>query len=232
MTPSILKTQIAVFIRQEKAEALRDYLASLRNADFRLAGQILADKQLWDHLPEDTEDTENTEDTMFWHFAAVLVAANNRAYLGTMLKAATATKSLMPTVEFATTCTTDIDKKKVLEALLPTQKTPSDVNAMLQMFGFDSAAATENILFKIGTSVCYFVLFNLLKQYEDRHDYLRRICIELIRKGDKYSFNLACIIKEYFGLAELPGTFSLSLQPYELSRLDANYDTFLSIIRK
>lgn len=226
MTPSILKTQIAVFIRQEKAESLRDYLASLRNADFRLAGQILADRQLWEHLPEATANT------MFWHFAAVLVAANNRAYLGTMLKAATATKSLMPTVEFATTCTTDIDKKKVLEALLPTQKTPSDVNAMLQMFGFDSAAATENILFKIGTPACYFVLFNLLKQYEDRHDYLRRICIELIRKGDKYSFNLACIIKEYFGLAELPGTFSLSLQPYELSRLDANYDTFLSIIRK
>lgn len=226
MTPSILKTQIAVFIRQEKAESLRDYLASLRNADFRLAGQILADRQLWEHLPEATANT------MFWQFAAVLVAANNRAYLGTMLKAATATKSLMPTVEFATTCTTDIDKKKVLEALLPTQKTPSDVNAMLQMFGFDSAAATENILFKIGTPVCYFVLFNLLKQYEDRHDYLRRICIELIRKGDKYSFNLACIIKEYFGLAELPGTFSLSLQPYELSRLDANYDTFLSIIRK
>lgn len=226
MTPSILKTQIAVFIRQEKAESLRDYLASLRNADFRLAGQILADRQLWEHLPEATANT------MFWHFAAVLVAANNRAYLGTMLKAATATKSLMPTVEFATTCTTDIDKKKVLEALLPTQKPPSDVNAMLQMFGFDSAAATENILFKIGTPVCYFVLFNLLKQYEDRHDYLRRICIELIRKGDKYSFNLACIIKEYFGLAELPGTFSLSLQPYELSRLDANYDTFLSIIRK
>lgn len=226
MTPSILKTQIAVFIRQEKAESLRDYLASLRNADFRLAGQILADRQLWEHLPEATANT------MFWHFAAVLVAANNRAYLGTMLKAATATKSLMPTVEFATTCTTDIDKKKVLEALLPTQNTPSDVNAMLQMFGFDSAAATENILFKIGTPVCYFILFNLLKQYEDRHDYLRRICIELIRKGDKYSFNLACIIKEYFGLAELPGTFSLSLQPYELSRLDANYDTFLSIIRK
>lgn len=226
MTPSILKTQIAVFIRQEKAESLRDYLASLRNADFRLAGQILADRQLWEHLPEATANT------MFWHFAAVLVAANNRAYLGTMLKAVTATKSLMPTVEFATTCTTDIDKKKVLEALLPTQKTPSDVNAMLQMFGFDSAAATENILFKIGTPVCYFILFNLLKQYEDRHDYLRRICIELIRKGDKYSFNLACIIKEYFGLAELPGTFSLSLQPYELSRLDANYDTFLSIIRK
>ena len=226
MTPSILKTQIAVFIRQEKAESLRDYLASLRNADFRLAGQILADRQLWEHLPEATANT------MFWHYAAVLVAANNRAYLGTMLKAATATKSLMPTVEFAATCTTDIDKKKVLEALLPTQKTPSDVNAMLQMFGFDSAAATENILFKIGTPVCYFVLFNLLKQYEDRHDYLRRICIELIRKCDKYSFNLACIIKEYFGLAELPGTFSLSLQPYELSRLDANYDTFLSIIRK
>lgn len=226
MTPSILKAQIALYVRQGKSEALRDYLASLRNADFRLAGQILAEKQLWEHLPE------TNADTMFWHFSAVLVAANNRAYLGTMLKAAIANQNTTPTLEFSTTCTTDIDKKKVLEALLPIQKTPAEVNVMLQMFSFDSPAATENLLFKIGTPVCYFVLFNLLKQYEDRHDYLRRICIELIRKGDKYSFNLACIIKEYFGLAELPSTFSLSLQPYELSRLDANYDTFLSIIRK
>lgn len=225
MTPSILKAQIALYVRQGKAEALRDYLASLRNADFRLAGQILAENLLWDHLSTDNRSVS------FWHFAAVLVAENNRAFLGTMLKAALATKEFTPTREFANVCITDIDKKKVLEALMPVQKTPNDVNAMLQMFSIDNATVAENILFRIGTPACYFVLFNLLKQYEDRHDYLRRYGIELIRKGDKYSFNLACIIKEYFGLAELPGTFSLSLQPYELSRLDVSYDTFLTIIR-
>lgn len=218
MTPSVLKTQLLVFIRAGKAEALRDYLLSLRNADFRLAGTVLADKTLW-------------SDADFWTFAAVLVSVDSRAFLGTMLKAATALRFNTPTPAFAAACTTAIDCRKVLEALLPTAVSPTEVNTLTQMF--DNEELThETILFKVGTAPAYFVLFNLLKQHEDDAAYLRRFGIELIRKGDKRSFNLACIIKEYFALPELPGTFSLSLQPYELSRLDTSYDTFLTIINR
>lgn len=225
MTPSVLKAQLAVFIRGGKSEALRDYLLTLRTADFRLAGTVLADKTLWEML--------NTESAVadFWTFAAVLVAADSRAFLGTMLKAAIALRLNAPTPAFAVACTTAIDCRKVLEALVPTAATPMEVNALLQAFASEESV-NEAVLFKVGTAPAYFVLFNLLKQHEDDAPYLRRFGIELIRKGDKRSFNLACIIKEYFGLPELPGTFSLSLQPYELSRLDTSYDTFLTIINR
>lgn len=218
MTNSVLKTQLLVFIRAGKAEAMRDYLLSLRNADFRLAGTVLTDKTLW-------------TDADFWTFAATLVATNSRAFLGTMLKAAAALGLTAPTKAFADACTTTIDCRKALESLLPHAVTPVEVNDLLQMFRLDDHLY-EAILFVVGTAPAYFVLFNLLKQHEDDVPYLRRFGVELIRKGDKRSFNLACIIKEYFDLPELPGTFSLSLQPYELSRLDTSYDTFLTIINR
>lgn len=235
MTPSVLKAQLAVFIRAGKAEALRDYLLSLRNADFRLAGAVLTEKTLWDVARTEGDDSD------FWTFAAVLVTANSRAFLGTMLKAAMALGLTTPSAAFAKACTTAVDCRKVLEALLPLAANPADVNALMLQFREDenigdksghSVPLTETLLFRVGTPPAYFVLFNLLKQHEDDAAYLRRFGVELIRKGDKRSFNLACIIKEYFALPELPGTFSLSLQPYELSRLDTNYDSFLSILNK
>lgn len=219
MTPSVLKSQLLVFIRAGKAEALRDYLLTLRNADFRLAGVVLAEKTLW-------------ADSDFWPFAATLVAANSRAFLGTMLKAAAALGLSLPTAEFAAVCTTDLDCKKVLEALLPAARRPDDVLALLRLFPAAPPAVSEGALFRCGTPAAYFALFNLLKHHEDQPEYLRRYGVELIRKGDKASFNLACIIQEYFALPPLPGTFSLSLPPYELSRLDTSYDSFKSILQR
>lgn len=218
MTPSVLKTQLSVFIQTGRPEALRDYLQTLRTADFRLAGTVLAEKSLWTVAD-------------FWAFAATLVAANSRAFLGTMLKAAVAQGLTMPTEAFAEACTTAIDRRKALEALLPLAAEASELNALLALFPVEDAAR-EAVLFKVGTAPAYFALFNLLKHHEDRPEYLRRFGIELIRKGDKASFNLACIIKEYFALPELPGTFSLSLPPYELSRLDTSYDSFKSILQR
>lgn len=235
MTQSVLKDQLAVFIRAGKAEALRDYLLALRNADFRLAGAVLTEKTLWEVARTEQADTD------FWTFAAVLVTANSRAFLGTMLKAAVTLGLTTPSAAFAQACTTDIDCRKVLEALLPLATSPEDINALMLQFRTEEnrgnkpgnpVTLTETLLFKIGTPPAYFVLFNLLKQHEDDAAYLRRFGVELIRKGDKRSFNLACIIKEYFALAELPGTFSLSLKPYELSRLDTSYTTFLTILNK
>ena len=46
------------------------------------------------------------------------------------------------------------------------------------------------------------------------------------------SFNLACIVHHYFGLNDLPGTFSLRLENYELSRLDGNYEQFCKILAR
>lgn len=220
MTQSFYITQLGNYIRQGKAQEMCDYLSTLRATSLRTASQALGSGDLW----------RNAAD--FWHFASVLVSADNRAYLGTMLKAATASGHLVPTAEFAKACTTEIDRKKVLEALLPFCKGPEEASSLLHFFPLENATATELLLFRTGTSTAYFLLFNRLKAYEDNPQLLRRYGVELIRKGDKRSFNLACIVKEYFALPDLPGTFSLSLQPYELSRLDKSYEAFVNILIK
>lgn len=220
MTPSSYRPQLAVLIRQGKIAELREFLASLRNANFRAASLVLAEGELWQGVAN------------FWDFAATLVQANNKAYLGTMLKAAVASRNYLPTNAFAEVCLTDIDRKKVLEGLLHYASSPAEASNLLRLFPIEPTSIVESILFRVGSSVCYFALFNLLKQHDDSPAYLRRFGVELIRKGDKRSFNLACIIKEYFGLPELPGTFSLSLQPYELSRLDTSFETFQTIVNK
>ena len=86
------------------------------------------------------------------------------------------------------------------------------------------------VLLKASTTASYFLLFKQLKEMDAEPAYLRRIAVELIRKGDKCSFNFAAILQRYFDLGNLPGTFSLQMPPYELSRLDQSFDHFLKIL--
>ena len=39
-------------------------------------------------------------------------------------------------------------------------------------------------------------------------------------------------MRAYFGIEKLNGQFSLTLQPYELSRLESGYDGFVKIMNK
>ncbi len=219
--------KISGFIQAGKAEELRDYLAALRNADFRVAGRLLGEKAMWAEVSE----------SEFWRMASVLVVANNRAYLGTMLKACQVLKCSCQVPEFAvfaSACITDIDKKKALEVLLPMQTTPNEVARMLSLFGLNEVAQNvrANLLFHTGTAPAYFLLFKELQQYEDQPAFLRRYAVELIRKGDKLSFNLASILQQFFALEALPGSFSLSIPTYELSRLTDAYDSFKKILTR
>ena len=72
----------------------------------------------------------------------------------------------------------------------------------------------------------YFLLFNSLHFIEHDTDRLIRIASYLIRLGDTLSFNLASLMKAYFGLVQVKGTFSLALEPYELSRIASSYGVF------
>ena len=125
-----------------------------------------------------------------------------------------------------------IDRRKMLEAFLPLMQTPECIeHLMSSLFRVeDSDYSRVMVLFKAGTSAGYFLLFAHLKQMDADNAYLRRLAVELIRKGDKASFNLAAILQQYFDLGPLPGTFSLQTPPYELSRLDQSYDNFLKIL--
>lgn len=224
-----LRSRLAAFIVARSAEELRDHLRSLRNAEHRAASVILAEASTWKELTE----------AEFWQFFLVLTKDNAKAYLGTLLKAVVALNRRAPMqfdheclTEFAERVASDIDRRKTLDALLPLLSSTTEIERLLALF--DLRSSEERIragfLFRAGTPSSYFLLFRILQRWEDEPQTLRRFAIELIRRGDKTSFNMACIVREYFNLDALPGTFSLNLPPYELSRLDTHFEAFSKIL--
>lgn len=223
------RARLATFLDSGGAEALRDYLKTLRNTEFRAAGAVLGEGSFWKEASE----------AEFWRFFLVLATDNAKAYVGTMLKAAVTRHRRQPLTcvgddfeTFATKTASAIDRRKSLDALLPLFEEPGQVERLTTLFRMngESERAQAGVLFRAGTPAAYFKLFLLLRKWEGDAATLRRFAVELIRKGDKTSFNLACMIREYFHLDDVPGTFSLQLPAYELSRLDARYETFRKIL--
>ena len=60
---------------------------------------------------------------------------------------------------------------------------------------------------------------------------LIRTCHFLMKRGDGLSFSMASLLRLSFGFEEVRGTFSLSLEPYQLARIEQNYEAFLQTIK-
>ena len=86
-------------------------------------------------------------------------------------------------------------------------------------------------LLPVSTMPARFLLFNSLHFIDHDQPQLVRIATFLVKQGDGLSFNLASLMKTYFGLPRPLGTFSLSLQPYELARIAGSYDVFFRVMK-
>lgn len=220
--PALLQKLNALAVVDD-AEGLKDYLLSLSASTFRTAGCMLANEVLPTHYIN------------FWHLFSVIVPAHPKAFLGTFLKVAvTLYKSgkIELDEEFLTAYSlicSHIDRAKLLQALLPCLKTEREVSFLFDNF-CDNEEFGYALLIKSGSLPCYYTLFNALKCSEEH--YIKQCAAMLIKKGDSRSFNLASILKQYFGLTDINGQFSLRIQDYELSRLDQGYDYFVKMMNK
>ena len=223
-----LRQRMLPFVAARNAVALRDMLLSLRTAEFRAAGQVLAEGELWLAL----------SDGEFWEFFVTLTAAHPRAFLGTMIKAATARHRRQPLdflhprlSQFAQTQATDIDRRKMLEAFLPLFDQPEAANQFLLLMGWqeETPSARASQLLRHATPVSYYLLFNTLREMEENKALIHRFAVELIRRGAANDYKMACFLRDYFSLDALPGTFALQMPPYTLSRLE-NYEGFLKML--
>lgn len=143
----------------------------------------------------------------FWTLLLEVVPTNSRAYLGTLLKVAA---------------------PMLRQGLLPlpderlgrfcAQGTPVDVAKVL------------DFLMDYPTSATYYEIFCQLKHYADNRQLLYRYCQSMLREGSDLSYNMASIMGLYFDL-QLPASFALRLEPYQLSRLDGGYDNFKKLIK-
>lgn len=220
---SVVHQNLQRLICNEDTTALFAYLDSLSNSLFRTAGYILGERILVE-----------VESSLFWRLFIRLVQHNSKAFLVTCLK------SLVCRLRENTVSVQDdglevlcdflsqneIDTQKTLFTLLPEMTTVNHVKLLFRLLKISDQASWIPFLIRTKTIYAYFVLFSSLRFIEHDHDRLVRIAYYLIKNGDSMSFNLASLIKTYFGLDEIKGTFSLNLKPYELARIETSFDAF------
>ncbi len=217
----ILRQRLLQPLQAGDIKGLQDILANLKSMDFKTAGFLLAEELL-----------PTINETLFWECFTTIVPTNPKAYLGTFLKGAVALHrqgTLTLTHEalsvYSQSGISTIDCRKVLEALLPLAKKHEEITFLLQHFTAD-VQQRITLLLRITTLPAAYALFQEMKTMEEDASLLRSTCLALMKRGDARAFRLASLCVSYFGLEELPGTFSLTLQPTELSRLDQSYETF------
>lgn len=212
--------RVGPFVASGDYNALLNILGTFSHSQFRTAVYMLGEK----YAMELSVDA-------FWRLFAVLLQKDSKVFLMVMLK------SLAQRMErgdvsiwddgFTNLCRmmNRIDQQKTLSFLLPSR---SDNNQVCHLFHCFSMETHEWIpyLIRVNTLPCAFVLFSSLRYVEHDRDFLLRIACYLMKRGDGLSFNLASLIKAYFGLEELKGTFSLQLKPFELARLETSYKAF------
>lgn len=220
----ILRQRLLRIVRQKDAEAFLEALASLSVSDFRSASSMMREGILGELEAED-----------FWTFFHTIVPTNPRAYLGTFLKAA-ATKYAygefpLSAKHIARFCTwaSDIDKRKFAQAFLPIIKSPEEICVLMDGLALPSQAHIS-LLLPVATPQAAYALFQHLRRIEGESQTLRSVCIALMRRGDGQAFALASMLKSYFGIEDLPGTFSLHLEPFHFSGFSDNYETFRKLI--
>lgn len=221
-----LHQRLHPYIGRRDYDGLVGVLSTLSNSQFRTAGYMIGERY--------ATEIDNGD---FWALFARLHLWDAKAFLVTMLKSLcqriSSHRSDIRDEGFASLCANmnEIDRQKTLRLLLPVMPDHLLVVALFKAVGFDDRRTWLPFLINAVTLPCYYVLFNSLRFVEDDRAYLVRLAVYLIRKGDSLSFSMASLIREYFGLDEVKGTFSLRLRPYQLSHIETSYESFLDIMR-
>ncbi len=226
---NVVEERLTVLASQESLDELGSYLLAMTNSGFRAASTLLAEKV----LPKFKGES-------FWRVFSYLSLLNPKAFLGTCLKAATSAyvagevrlegENLESYSAHLVSHEMNIDRDKFLRASLLLLKEEAEVLRMWKMFAVDSPQKRIEYLVHCNTIVSYHQIFKECKRIQDNHDFLRKLCYALIKKGDTLSFNLASIVRSYFDVNDVGALFSLNLEPYKLSYLDKSFDNFKKVI--
>lgn len=239
MYDSVISQMLATYATRHDWEGMLNYLHQLSNARFRSAGISLANDVLRKLSADD-----------FWQCFLCIVSDNTKAHLMTFLKAAVQNyrefrltfnhPALLTFARQTSEKALVIDERKTLQTLIPIVRTPEEVQQLIEAFSVDTdhpEGVLDNYqqrityyLIAAETMPAYYVLFLMLRQGDDHRETLISVCRQLLARHSRLAFNLVSIMKNYFDLSEVPGTFSLRISPFELSRLDSGYQTFCNIM--
>ena len=120
---------------------------------------------------------------------------------------------------------------KIVRMALPMLVSAQQIEALFQFAGFHDERECVAVLIKESTPYAYYVLFNVLRRAADNRQLLVAACQAIMRKNDDMSFNMASLLRSYFDLNEIKSTFSLQIEPYELSYIEQSYDNFMHVLK-
>ena len=219
--------QLQVIVGEQKWADLPPYLSTLTNAQFRTAGYLLGE-----HFAPGLSETD------FWTLTQTLVETDSRAFLVTMLKTM-AQRLSQGTLHlhdegalrlFWLMKGQPVDVTKTLQKLLPELTKPEDIEFLLMQLGVEEGRPQVAALLRVTTQAAGYVLCRKLRYVEHERDYLVRVATFLVKRGDGLGFNMASFLRAYYGLEEVKGTFSLTLQPYQLARIESSFEVFCQVM--
>jgi hypothetical protein len=228
---SVISRQLMHYAEVRDWDGMLNYLHGLTHSQFRSAGVSLEHEV----LPCLTHDD-------FWTCFHAIVPAASKAFLMTFLKAAVRNyrdgrlNTEHPALRmFGTLVSSEerlVDEKKFLQTWLPVLHSVEEVKSLLDCFLVEEPQRVIAYLVPVATPPCYYVLFQLLRKLDNSPVLLSGVCMKLMREGSGIAFNLVSILKCYFDLPQVRGSFSLKLDAYELSRMDASYEAFRDILTR
>lgn len=226
----IINTKLQAFAKASQWLEMLDYLRGLSNSGFRVASYLLAERVLPD-----------LDHQRFWDCFKVVVTTSPKAFLVTFLKAAVTgyKKEILAFsgdefLSFAHQSQekeTSVDRQKTLLLILSEMRTYQEVEEVLEAFcGTHSNLKMHYLVSSQESKPCYFAMFRLMRMDDLDHDEITKYLRQILRRSTTMAFNFVSIMRQYFDIKVLNGQFSLSLQPYELSRLENNYEIFVSVL--
>lgn len=222
----IVNRNLQVLANEGDWQKMASYLDGLTNSAFRAASDILAESILPQLAAED-----------YWECFNVIALSNTKAYLMTFMKAAVV-KYIAGTLDFGDrrfvgfaqstrgkeTC---LDRQKTLKKLLPVLATYTQIEDMLDAFcESDIDMKLKYLIQSDETKAGYYAMFKLLRMLDSTADVTKNYLLHILRRSTPMAFNFVSMMRDYFGIESLNAQYSLRLQPYELSRLETNYDEF------
>jgi hypothetical protein len=207
-------------------ESLTQMLESLSNMELRRMERVMREEVLG-----------GLENDLFWETLLYLIIFKRAAFISGVTAVTHLAKD--ETLDFDLESvrrlyeylkeTNEESLVKMCNMMMPELMTEAQVMGMFEALHVENEVTRLSVLLKAEHDLSYYLIFKTLKMIEDKV-IARKCCAALMKRQDDRAFNAVCLIKAYFGLDELPARFSLTIEQYELSHIDRDYNTFCHVL--
>ena len=219
-----LKEQIEIVVSRKDWVRLEQTLRRMSNAEFRRVQPVVRNEIL-PHL--------TNED--FWEAFSHFLAFRPQAFLSCIhcISGLAENGTLNLNNPHVTAIGNQLDERQRQKLVgmaltyLPTEQT---VRQLFEAMHIDSIDTRLSLLIRESSPLAYYLLFKTLKEMPDNHGKCVGCCLQIMKKQDDLSYNMASILRTYFGLSEIRGQLSLKVEQYELSYLEQSFDKFRFVL--